>query len=379
MQNTRCRKLVAVIVCVSFLLAFAAQVNQTHAAEAAQILIDPELIQVSVGDNFTIVINATNVPSLSGWQLTLKYNASVMNVTEMWVPTGIGVFGSATQIPVAPDFGTDILDFMGYVNFGNAVLGDPVSVSNGILCMANVTALADGQTTILIATSSNRAHKTINEYDAFYSYFLDANTLEIPYTTKSSTMIVGAGASKPIALFTAAAEIPEAAGALMLEGHPPVGSDVVFVQAWKDHTVSFNASASLGVITLENGTKVIGAAAIGTYHWDFGDGNITSTNDPAIDHMYIQTGSFTATLTVEDKENPPATSETEKLFIVVGLILPLFDWTPFIYAVFAIIIVGIVYYAVRQLKNYMKQRKEMKARRLVLEKHKPTTPTTTPT
>jgi len=374
MQNIKCGKLVVVMICVSFLLALVAQANQARAAGGTKIIIDPELIQVSSGDNFTIVINATNIANLSAWQLTLKYNASVMNLTAMWVPAGISVFGSATQVPVEPDLGIDVLDSMGYVNYGNTLLGDPVSVSNGILCMANVTALAEGQTTILIGTSSNRAHKTWNEYDAFYSFVLDADNEEVPYTTKSATLIVGAGASKPIALFAATGDSPLTSGNLVLPGHPPVG-DVVYAQAYKGYSVTFNASASFGVITLNNGTKVIGVAAIGKYNWDFADGNITSTNDPIIMHTYDQTGSFIVKLTVEDKENPPATSDPVQLTLVVGLILTLFDWTPFIYAVFAIIIVGVVCYAAKELKAYIKQRRKLKARRLLSGKRGSTMPT----
>jgi hypothetical protein len=181
-------------------------------------------------------------------------------------------------------------------------------------------------------------------------------------------MIVGGGASKPIALFTAAGEVPQGSGNLVLPGHPPVG-DFLYAQAYRDYVVTFNASASLGVITLENGTRVIGVAAIGKYKWDFGDGNITSTNNPVIMHTYYDTGSFMAKLTVEDLENPPATSDQVQLTIVVGLVLTRLDWTPFIYAVFAIIIVGVVFYAAKEVKSYNKHRRELKERKLLSGKH----------
>jgi hypothetical protein len=187
-------------------------------------------------------------------------------------------------------------------------------------------------------------------------------------------MIVGAGASKPIALFDASSEPPSTEGNLVIDGHRPQG-DIVFTQAYVDHLVTFNASASFGVITLENGTRVIGVAAIAKYNWNFGDGNITSTNDPIITHKYNNSGSFIAKLTVEDKENPPATSDPVQLTVLVGLVLSRFDWLPLIYAVFAIVIVGAVYYAAKQLKAYVKQRREVKARRLLTGKRMPTMPT----
>jgi hypothetical protein len=135
------------------------------------------------------------------------------------------------------------------------------------------------------------------------------------------------------------------------------------------YVVTFNASASFGVITLENGTKVIGVAAIGKYNWDFGDGNITSTNNPVVMHTYNDTGSFMAGLTVEDLENPPATSDPVQLTIVVGLVLARLDWTPFVYVVFAIIAVGALVYAAKEVKAYKKQRRELKARKLLSGKH----------
>jgi len=365
MQNARSDKIFAMIVCAYLLLAIHVQVHQVRAQGTAQIIVYPGLIQVSPGDNFTITVNATDIAALNTWQLTLKYNVSVVNVTSMWVPTGTGVFGSATQISVEADLGIDVVDHMGYVNFGNALLGSSVSVSNGILCMANLTALGEGQTTILIATSSNRAHKTANDYDAFNSYLLDSNGQEVPYGTKSATMIVGGGASKPVALFTETTITPSAASLLVLTGNPPPGN-TVFLQAYKDYPITFNASDSFGLMTLDNGTRVISTAAIALYNWDFGDSNLTSTSNPIITHVYNRTGTFRATLTVQDKENPPAISEATPRTIVVGITLEYLNWWPFIYAVFAIVIAGAVYYAAREMRGYIRARRELKARKLRL-------------
>jgi len=364
MQNTKSDKIFAIIVCAFLLFSIYVQVHQVRAQETAQIIIYPNLIQFSLGDNFTIAVNATNVAALNAWQLTLKYNVSVVTVTSMWVPTGTGVFGSASQIGVEADWGIDIKDHMGFVNFGSALLGEPVPVSNGILCMANLTAVGEGETTILIATSTDRAHKTSFEYDAFYSYLLDSNNLEVPCGTKSATMIVGGGASKPIALFTETTITPSEASVLMLRGHPPPGN-TVFLQTYKDYPITFNASDSFGLMTLDNGTRVLSTAAIALYNWDFGDGNLTSTSNSIITHTYTSPGTFRATLTVQDKENPPATSDATPRTIIVGLTLEYFNWWPFIYAVFAIVIVGAVYYATKQTRDYMRARRELKARRLV--------------
>jgi len=50
-------------------------------------------------------------------------------------------------------------------------------------------------------------------------------------------------------------------------------------------TVNFNGSASGGVLPY-------------TYHWDFGDGNASSEQNPS--HTYMATGTYTVTLTVID-------------------------------------------------------------------------------
>jgi hypothetical protein len=73
------------------------------------------------------------------------------------------------------------------------------------------------------------------------------------------------------------------------------------------------------------------------YHWNFGDANQLTTSDPIINYTYEETGSFTVTLWVEDKETPPTASDSTQLIVVVGLVLDYFNWTPFLYAIFGTI------------------------------------------
>lgn len=47
---------------------------------------------------------------------------------------------------------------------------------------------------------------------------------------------------------------------------------------------------------------------IANYTWDFGDGNTTVTQQPVISHVYTNTGTYTATLTVTDVDNVSAAS-----------------------------------------------------------------------
>ena len=123
-----------------------------------QILVDPPYANLTVGQELTVTINATNVASMGAWQVVLKFNVTVINVTAMWVPTD-NVFGDPALFlheEVDMEYGIDYTDGMGYALYGNARIFYPdVSVTNGTLCKANFTALSTGTTSLLIATPKN--------------------------------------------------------------------------------------------------------------------------------------------------------------------------------------------------------------------------------
>lgn len=372
MQRIGYGKLLVMIVCVSLLLVTFMEIHEARAPGDATIFIDPGLIRVYPGNNFTITINVTNVDSLGAWQVVLKYNQTVMNVTAMWVPTE-NVFGDPAVYPqqsVVPIYGVDYLDHQGYVGFGNSRFSGEVSVSSGVLCMANCTALGEGGTTLLIATRGTPVFVSPNQADAFASFlgtwsdqyqaYVD---IPQPLRAKSAVMTSGGGATKPIAAFTATPTLPERAGHLILDGHRPIG-DTMFSQAYKTYPVTFNASSSLGMLTLENGTKELSNAGISEYQWDFGDGSNATTDNPIITHTFGNTGNWHVTLWVEDKETPRAKSDTVEMIMVVGLVLDVFNWMPFIYAVFALIVAAVVFYVYRETRRYLRVRRELRARRL---------------
>jgi len=68
--------------------------------------------------------------------------------------------------------------------------------------------------------------------------------------------------------------------------------------------VTFDASAST-----PDGGEIV------SYTWDFGDGNITTTNNPIITHAYSSHGTFTVTLNVTDSEGKWDT-ETRTITVV---------------------------------------------------------------
>jgi hypothetical protein len=379
MQKTSHKKIVAAVICASLLLILLVGIHEIGAENEATILIDPERIRASLGENFTLTINATNVASLGAWQVVFKFNQTVMNVTGMWVPTD-NVFGDPAtyqQQTVAPDYGVDFADGMGYAGFGNSRYVGEVSVLNGVLCKVNCTALSEGATTIQIATRSNPVTKSAfsSGFTSFLATWSDQyqEFRDIPQTlsVKSAVMTCGNVASKPIAIFAAVPTLPERTGHLVLSGHVPIG-ETGYAQAYKTFPVTFNASSSIGTLTLENGTKVLNNSGISQYHWIFGDTTNATTDTPIISHTYDGTGSFTVTLWVEDRETPPATSDVTELIMVVGLVVDYFNWTPFLYTIFALIAVLIVFIAYREIRGYLRAKKDLRARRITSKRPSPT-------
>jgi hypothetical protein len=370
MQGSNCSKLGVIVICAIVLLGGSVQIREIKADSETQMIIHPGLINVEPGDNFTITINATNVVSLSTWQLALKFNLTLMNITTMWVPAGVSIFGNLASVGVDYIFGVDILDHMGYVAYGNSLILDTVTSANGILCKVNCTAIEEGTTTILIATKGDRAHITPSNYDAFYSFLLDADGNEMQYAETSATLISGGGTSKPVAKFTVITPVPDNSSRLVLSNHPPVG-DALYYQTYVDMPVAFDGSASFGVTILTNGTKVQGNVAISKYIWNFGDGNVTSTDGPLINYTYKNTGNWPVSLTVEDKADPAAKSDTVSYQMYVGLVLDYFNWTPFVYGVFVLVGAGLVYYIFMETRKYVRSRRVTKAQKMLMKKSRP--------
>jgi PKD repeat protein len=378
MQRISHGKIIVAMICASLLLATFIGTHETRAENEATLLIDPGLIQVSPGDNFTLTINATNVATMGEWQVVLKYNQTVMNVTAMWVPTD-NVFGDPAvyqQQTVQPDYGVDFEDGMGYAGFGNSRYVGEVSVSNGILCMVNCTALDEGASTIQLATKSNPVTKSAfsSGFASFLATWSDQyqeyRDIPQPLSVKSAAMTSGNAVSKPIATFVATPTLPESTGHLILNGHAPIG-DTGYSQGYETYPVTFNASSSIGTLTLDNGTKVLSNAGISEYHWDFGDGTNVTTNNPIIVHTYGETGDYDVTLWVEDKETPPTASDATELIMVIGLVLDYFNWTPFLYTVFALIAALIVFITYREIRGYLRTKRELRARRLTSKRPSP--------
>jgi hypothetical protein len=372
MQRNNREKILVSIICGVLLLATLAEVHETRGEGQSSMFIDPAVIQVSPGDNFTITVKASDVDSMGAWQVALKYNLTVMNITALWIPDE-NVFGDPNvnqQQRVEPSYGVDYLDGLGYVLFGNSVFFGEVSVSSGLLCMANCTALSPGSTTILIATKSNPAHlgPSAGQMFSFLGTWSDQyqTYVDIPMSERSGIMINGGVAARPIAMFTITPTSPEKVSRVLIGGHAPIEGE--YWQAYKGYSVTFNASSSIGRLTLDNGTTVATTYGISEYFWDFDDGTNATTDNPIIEHTYWTVGTYYVKLRVKDKETPPAESETIQKTLLVGLVLDIFDWSPLVYLVLAIAVVAAAFYVFKGTRSYLRRRKELETRRLMLKR-----------
>lgn len=335
----------ATIAFFALTIVLAAQTPLSFANSATEILITPNIVNVQPEENFTLTLNVTNVTNLFAWQVALKYNGTIINCTGVWTPED-NVFGGKLTVPVEPVYGKDYKDGLSYVLYGYSLLSPPgVTVSTGVLFKLNFTALEAGATTIVIATKESPAWQ--DQLLSWDSYLLDDKEPgnEIPFHGGSSTIICGEANAPPIAKFTATPSAVNATGKLVLLGNPPAGG-AHYVQTFKGVPVTFNASGSYdpdGRVTL--------------YKWDFGDGVTAEVSDPVITHAYNSTGQFVVTLVVVDNGTEPLSSKAVSTVIVVGLVLDLFDWMPYVYGLTAVFVVLVAVYSVNKA---VKSRRKLK-------------------
>jgi PKD repeat protein len=310
---------------------------QQQASTSTQMLITPEYIEIPQGENFTITINATNVDALFSWQVVLKYNGTVVNCTEAWIPSN-NVFSGHIVNTAGPEYGKDVYDGLDFMMFTGTLQGeDEASVINGILLEANFTVKEVGSTIIDITTESNPAR--VGQFYKHYSHLWDPNIEEISFSSNHCTVKVAGSTTNLPPQIVLVVQVPEVDTSryFALTGYVPVGTP--FTYAFRGYPVIFNASGSQdpdGNIT--------------SYLWDFGDGNVTETREPVVVHVYNSTGQQRVVLTVFDNGEPPLNS-TYRFVVVVGLLLERFDWSPLLYGLAAVLLVAIVVSAGRKARK----------------------------
>lgn len=355
--------------CTMALLGLSMHPPMVAAQATPQIFVTPQTLpEQTINQTFTMTVNLTNFPDLAGYQVVFKYNATVLNLTGVAFPSGY-VFSSETIVQtLPPPLEAEIADSQDGLNWtmaGASLVGfNNVAVSNGILLEISFTVIGTGETTIILCTASNPVLflQWGGPPGTFYTSLLDVNGNEYAtFTTISLSIRCGQSYSPPVASFTSVATFPSGGNGTYLVLHAfPGGANIVAAQTcWLSEPTLFNASTSYAP-----------TGNITAYIWDFGDGNTTVVNATEPDawlivHVYHAAGALFANLTVLSSTQTGANSSvvlsgTQTEVMLVGMALPLYDWTPFLTAILVIIVIAIVAAGVRSAVRHERRRRKLK-------------------
>ncbi|MCJ7768849.1 cohesin domain-containing protein, partial [Candidatus Bathyarchaeota archaeon] len=184
----------------------------TAQASGTGISINPSSLTASMGDNITITVTAGNVTNLYGWQAAIKYSASIINCTGVWLPVD-NVFAGLSQIPVPPILNDPTNDGLNYALWGVSLLSGAVSFVQGTLFKMNFTVVGYGETVIQIGTIQNPIQYNPSFPQTWYTYLQDPDLNEIPFTEENGTAVVRA--TKAQVAFTQTGVGSEFAGAVV--------------------------------------------------------------------------------------------------------------------------------------------------------------------
>jgi hypothetical protein len=362
----RFREISTLILCGMILLAISG-LAPTVAARSTQltpqIVIDPLLAKVTVGDTFMMTVNLTNFQNLFAYQVAIKYSGAILNVTSVVFNSTAGVFYGHTyaQVPEPTDMEAipDSVDGLNWIMVGSSLLGDDsVNVVNGVLCVVDFTVIGTGQTNVLIATKKTPV--TITSYTFFYSNLLDSNIVSTTdFQTRGCAVLSGVFNAPPVAFFTITAPKVDSETFLLLFQNPPPTASAYSV-AWQGLPSVFNATASYAP-----------TGSIITYIWNFGDGNVTVVNatSPAaavITHVFSQIGyNQMSLIVVSSGTNGSASMESvpEEMLILVNMALEYYDWSWLIYTLIAIVVAFIAISVVRSAVQRIRRRRAMQTQK----------------
>jgi len=339
----------------------------SKAASAPQFLFTSagsNTLLLDIGQTFTMAVNLTDFPNLYAFQVVFKYNGTVLNMTSLTYSLE-NIFSGQNYISMEPPYDTqakgDTRDHLNYTIAGATLLGEgSVSVSNGVLFNVEFTVIGIGETTIQTASKDSPAYSGA---DRFYTLCQDPYQVidYIVFVTKGLTILSGVSTAAPIADFTVISPEVDSENNLVLNWNPPSGV-ASYVVSYQGLSVGFNASGSYAPF-----------GHITQYIWNWGDGNVTVVNatSPAssfITHIYDNMGIYHMNLTVVNNgsiTSPPLRSEPARYVILVGLTLPYYNWTWFIYTLVVLIGAAIAIAAARSALRRVRIRREMKRQKIL--------------
>lgn len=353
------------ILCTLILSTISGLTPTVKAQSPPQLIISPNIANLAVGGMFSMSVNLTDFPSLYAYQVALKFNGTILNVTSVVFNSTAGAFFGHpyAQVPEPTDMEAtpDLVDGLNWIMVGSSLLGDDsVNVVNGVLCVVNFTVIGIGQTNVLIATQ--KAPVTINQITYFYSNCLDSNLIEhTNFDARGCTVLSGVANAPPIAFFSVTTPSVDNRTFLVLyQNIPPTASS--YSVAFQGLISTFNASDSYAP-----------TGNITAYIWDFGDGNITVVNatvpgDAVITHVYHTIGYARMSLTVVssgDAGSALMESAPEGTLILVDLALQYYDWSWLIYTLFAIAVAFIAISVAKSAILRVRKRRALKTGKIL--------------
>jgi len=352
------------ILCVMILFGLNVHLPPVSAQPLPEILLSPSVANISINETFTMTVNLTDFSyQLFSYQVVFKYNQTVLNMTGVTFPAN-NVFAGQTVVVLPTPTGVDSVDGLAFVMPGQSLEGlTAVTVTNNLLFTVNFTAIGTGDATITACTIDNPAHTLMGSItEDEYTIVMDSNLNEYTeFTPTYTTVISGVANAAPIAFFTISSAQPTGGSKeLLLYGNAPIGASH-YLECWIGLPVYFNASGSIAP-----------TGNITEYVWNFGDGNTTvvhatgAPSDSLMTHVYAGVGPFYINLTVVSMGTAGSHSIASLPFtyaVVVGLALPYFDWTPFLYTVAGLVVAVIVISIARSVVQRVRRREKLKSQK----------------
>ncbi len=355
-------KLFVLCTCLSFGLMFMAGISKAETTATPVITINPPFIKDLGGTNISLTVTVADVVDMNSYQVAIKYNGTVLNLTSAYYPDNYVFAGKPGVIPVEPMNGSTI-DGLNYVFYGAGLLFGSVDVGStpAVLFALNFTMGGSGASSLQIGTENKPIQVGLFAWDTKDTLLIDSNVETIPFSAFDGAVVVVGSNVAPVASFTIIGPPPQDnTSQLVLDGHPVPGR--LTIQSYKGMNMTFDASASAdsdGYLT--------------AYDWNFGDGTLLNTTEPIVSYTYNETGPYTITLVVWDNgvndpefniSLPPLASTPTVGYVNVGLILAYYNWVPLEYAVLILAIAGLVFYVAKMsfnsYKSFRKKRLQQK-------------------
>lgn len=341
------------------------------------------VVNAQLGDTITMDVNLTDFSDLYTWQIVLKYNATILSLTDAGYPDG-NVFSGHNVFTLSQDLFADVIaigdtvDYLNWTQVGASLIGDPqgVNVANGLLFELTFAVVGTGQTNVLIATMDSPVTSFVTPW---YSYCLDSVGAEgggypqyTDFVTRGLTVLSGVLNALPVAIYNIEAPPADNATYLILWANPPTG--VVNLRVvYEGLPAYFNASNSYAP-----------TGSITSYIWDFGDGNTTVVNASAtsadasfITHVYQKIGRYDTSLIVVSNgtDGSQLQSAPASILVIVDLAIPYYDWTWLMYLFFALVVAVILISAVRSVMRRVRRRSALNQRKMLAAGPSDRTPT----